>query len=465
MLLWFACFVLSILLGWVFWFFPESWGVRKLAWNEVLATTSGPAKVHVYWVSTRWFDSERGWYQAAEFPDWFGEVGWEGGWWAATEGTVLRVPHNDQPWGLFGSTRDWLEDLDRRAFAISELFETWHEPFDLFPASTGRERATGWPFLSHTARALIREGVVQPERSIELPNGLYYGRFDRSGYYGFPIGIIWIGLIGNSLVYTMLIWALPGCWVEVGNSTATAGGAVPSAGTICNETSRQAAPNAVGGGPGVSPPTLRGHRVARHSRGRFAMSTTTEAPIAKGLDGVIAGETAICNVEQSALIYRGYEIADLAAHATFEETAFLLLEGHKPSKDELKRFKAELVAERDIPEMVKQNLRHAGDLCKNKFAVPMDILRTAVSVLGHFDPDCQDNSPAANLRKAKRILAKVPTIIGHMQNNIEGRDFIAQDPEPVPRREPAVDDDRQEALGRGRAGDGCLPHPVRRARL
>jgi 2-methylcitrate synthase/citrate synthase II len=158
------------------------------------------------------------------------------------------------------------------------------------------------------------------------------------------------------------------------------------------------------------------------------MSTTTEAPIAKGLDGVIAGETAICNVEQSALIYRGYEIADLAAHATFEETAFLLLEGHKPSKDELKRFKAELVAERDIPEMVKQNLRHAGDLCKNKFAVPMDILRTAVSVLGHFDPDCQDNSPAANLRKAKRILAKVPTIIGHMQNNIEGRDFIAQDP-------------------------------------
>ncbi len=156
-------------------------------------------------------------------------------------------------------------------------------------------------------------------------------------------------------------------------------------------------------------------------------TAATEAPVVKGLEGVIAGETAICNVEQSALIYRGYEIADLAAHATFEEVAFLLLEGHKPSKDELARFKKELAAERDIPEMVKQNLRHAGELVKKQYAVPMDILRTAVSVLGHFDPDCQDNSAEANLRKAKRILAKVPTIIGHMQNAIDGREFVAPD--------------------------------------
>ena len=159
------------------------------------------------------------------------------------------------------------------------------------------------------------------------------------------------------------------------------------------------------------------------------MSTAaSEAPVAKGLDGVIAGETAICNVEQSALIYRGYEIADLAANATFEEVAYLLLEGHKPSKEELARFKAELVAERDIPEMVKQNLRHAGELVNKRYAVPMDILRTAVSVCGHFDEDCQDNSAEANLRKSKRILAKVPTIIGHMQNAIEGKDYVAHDP-------------------------------------
>lgn len=157
-------------------------------------------------------------------------------------------------------------------------------------------------------------------------------------------------------------------------------------------------------------------------------TAASEAPVVKGLEGVIAGETAICNVEQSALIYRGYEIADLAANATFEAVAFLLLEGHKPSQDELARFKQELLAEREVPDLVKQNLRHSAELVKKQHAVPMDILRTAVSVCAHFDPDCQDNSPEANLRKAKRILAKVPTIIGHMQNAIDGKDFVAHDP-------------------------------------
>jgi 2-methylcitrate synthase/citrate synthase II len=161
------------------------------------------------------------------------------------------------------------------------------------------------------------------------------------------------------------------------------------------------------------------------------MSTPTATPAAhvtKGLEGVIAGETDICNVEQSALIYRGYEIADLAAHATFEQVAFLLLEGHKPSADELKRFTAELVANRDIPEEAKSFLKHSANLVNKHSGVPMDLLRTAVSICGHLDPDCQDNAPAANLRKAKRILAQVPTIIGHMQNNIDGKDFIAHDP-------------------------------------
>jgi len=152
----------------------------------------------------------------------------------------------------------------------------------------------------------------------------------------------------------------------------------------------------------------------------------TSAPVhAKGLEGVIADESAICNVEQTALIYRGYEIADLAAHASFEEVAFLLLIGHKPSTSELDAFKSELIAERELPEMMQQNLKLAGEMVNNRHAVPMDILRTAVSVLGHFDPDCQDNSADANLRKAKRLLAKIPTIIGHMQNAIEGKDFVA----------------------------------------
>lgn len=152
----------------------------------------------------------------------------------------------------------------------------------------------------------------------------------------------------------------------------------------------------------------------------------TSAPThAKGLEGVIAGETEICNVEQTSLIYRGYEIADLAANASFEEVAYLLLVGEKPTESQLAEFKAELIKERELPEMIKENLKHAGELVNKQYAVPMDILRTAVSVLGHFDPDCQDNSAEANLRKSKRLLAKIPTIIGHMQNSVEGKDFVA----------------------------------------
>ncbi len=154
---------------------------------------------------------------------------------------------------------------------------------------------------------------------------------------------------------------------------------------------------------------------------------TTAPTHAKGLEGVIAGETEICNVEQSALIYRGYEIADLAANASFEEVSFLLLVGDKPSADELAAFNKDLVAERNLPGAVVDFLKTSGDLVNNHAAVPMDILRTAVSILGHLDVDCQENDADANLRKAKRLLAKIPTIIGHMQNSIDGRDFVAPD--------------------------------------
>jgi citrate synthase len=161
------------------------------------------------------------------------------------------------------------------------------------------------------------------------------------------------------------------------------------------------------------------------------MSTATapSAPssadvLAKGLEGIIAGETSICSIDQGGLYYRGYEIHDLAKNASFEEVAFLLLEGHKPAADELKRFKSELVAERAIPAQVIDFLKTAGPSLKAGTAVPMDVLRTAVSILGHLDKDCQDNSPEANLRKSKRLLAKTPTIIGHMQCVIDGKPIV-----------------------------------------
>ncbi|KAA0212580.1 MAG: citrate synthase [Leptolyngbya sp. PLA3] len=147
--------------------------------------------------------------------------------------------------------------------------------------------------------------------------------------------------------------------------------------------------------------------------------------ISRGLEGVIAGETQICSVEQGALIYRGYEIHDLARNATFEEVAHLLLVGHKPSPDELEAFKKELAGERALPESVIDFLQSVGKPLHAGTAVPMDVLRTGVSILAHTDADCQDNSPEANLRKAKRLTAKIPTIIGHMQNVYDGVALVA----------------------------------------
>jgi citrate synthase len=158
------------------------------------------------------------------------------------------------------------------------------------------------------------------------------------------------------------------------------------------------------------------------------MSTSDKAAaFAKGLDGVIGGQTAVCSIEQDSLIYRGYEIHDLAANATFEEVAFLLLEGHKPSAAELARFKAELIAERALHPAVTSFIEQSGSWLASGRAVPMDILRTAVSILGHTDVECQDNSAAAELRKAKRLTAKIPTMIGHMQNVIDGRAIIGRE--------------------------------------
>ncbi len=151
------------------------------------------------------------------------------------------------------------------------------------------------------------------------------------------------------------------------------------------------------------------------------------ASFARGLEGVIAGQTKICSVEQGDLIYRGFEIHDLSENATFEEVAFLLLEGHKPSGAELQRFKGEVVKERGLPAPVVEFLKSAAPWLKSGHAVPMDVLRTAVSILGHLDVDCQSIAADANLRKSKRLLAKIPTIIGHMQNVIDGKALIAPD--------------------------------------
>lgn len=157
------------------------------------------------------------------------------------------------------------------------------------------------------------------------------------------------------------------------------------------------------------------------------MSATQKAPDTRGLAGQTIGETKVCSVNQTQLIYRGYEIADLAANATFEEVAYLLLVGTKPSSEQLSAFTAELIEMRcslgaSVRSAVEQIAQDTPD------AHPMDVLRTGLSLASHADPDCNDNSPEAELRKAKRLLAIIPVIVGTHQCALDGRARIEPDP-------------------------------------
>ena len=150
-----------------------------------------------------------------------------------------------------------------------------------------------------------------------------------------------------------------------------------------------------------------------------------KVPDTRGLAGQTAGETSVCQVTQSELIYRGYEIADLAKNATFDEVAFLLLVGNKPTAAELAAFKAEQGTLRAIPASVRDAI--ARVCLASPQAHPMSILRSGVSLLSHLDPECEDNSPEAELRKSKRLLAQIPTIIGICQRTLEGKAPVEPD--------------------------------------
>ena len=149
-------------------------------------------------------------------------------------------------------------------------------------------------------------------------------------------------------------------------------------------------------------------------------SASSSKPVdTRGLAGQTVGDTAICAVTQTELIYRGYEIADLAANASFEEVAFLLLVGHKPSAGEIKAFKDEIKSMRALPASVRDAVVRITK--ESPKAHPMSILRSGVSLLSHLDPDCEDNSPAAELRKSKRLLAQIPSIVGACQRTLDGQ--------------------------------------------
>jgi citrate synthase len=138
------------------------------------------------------------------------------------------------------------------------------------------------------------------------------------------------------------------------------------------------------------------------------MTGATETGFTKGLEGVVANESAVCYVfgEEGRLIYRGYDINDLADHSTFEETAYLLLRGDLPTREQLKQFTTDIKAAQKLDKVVQRVIKDAPVT-----ASPMDVLRTAVSASVYVDSDREDASPAAEYRKAVRLIAQLPTMV------------------------------------------------------
>jgi 2-methylcitrate synthase/citrate synthase II len=137
-----------------------------------------------------------------------------------------------------------------------------------------------------------------------------------------------------------------------------------------------------------------------------------------GLENVVAGETAISTVT-GGLRYRGYPIGELAEKTCFEEVAYLLLHGELPNRSALEAFQERLRLARQVPAALTALFRALP-----RATPPMDALRTAVSVLAHFDPETQDNSRAANLRKAERLLGQIPVAIAQHYRLARGQEVI-----------------------------------------
>jgi citrate synthase len=150
----------------------------------------------------------------------------------------------------------------------------------------------------------------------------------------------------------------------------------------------------------------------------------TGVPVrSRGLEGVIALDTSICFIDGQAgeLLYRGYEIDDLARNASFEEVAYLLWKGDLPTESQLDQLNAELRAERSIQPELIDHLRHHTPEGTN----PMAALRTVVSMMAAYDPEADDMSPEANYRKAVRLTAKMPTLLAAFDRVRKGKDPVA----------------------------------------
>ncbi len=146
----------------------------------------------------------------------------------------------------------------------------------------------------------------------------------------------------------------------------------------------------------------------------------------KGLEGAIVCNTQIgyVNGPKGWLIYRGYNIFDLAEKSCFEEVAYLLLFGELPKEKELEEFKSKLIGYRSVPKVVIDVLKQIPV----RITHPMSALRTAVSVLGTLDATAEDMSIEAQTEIAIKLIAQLPTIAGAISRLRQGKAVVPPDP-------------------------------------
>jgi len=157
----------------------------------------------------------------------------------------------------------------------------------------------------------------------------------------------------------------------------------------------------------------------------MANNTNGERVVVRGLEGVVAAQTSISYVDgiHGRLFYQGYDIRDLAENVSFTETIFLLWRGRLPTLADLNTFRSEIVGEMRLPSQVVEMLKLTPPNSH-----PMAVLRTAVSMLANFDPDVENQSLEANWRKARRLVAQVPTIIADLHRVRRGLPLLSPDP-------------------------------------
>jgi len=154
------------------------------------------------------------------------------------------------------------------------------------------------------------------------------------------------------------------------------------------------------------------------------MSSVTSTPPTKGMEGIVATNSSICYIDgdRGVLAYRGIDIHELADHSNFEETCYLLWFGRLPNRGELEDLRGRLQQERHLDPAILQLLRDAPPT-----ALPMDVLRTAVSALSFYDADNKKNDHEANVRKAIRLTSQIAMIVAAYDRLRKGKPVVEAD--------------------------------------